>query len=154
MTKAALETLVNALLAPAQPITANGMHKPSMQKIMDELYDAQSRGNVLSGVGTSVSLTAGDLVLVIRSGSAFLLDAALFAGGAAADFVDEEVPSGTINSANTIFILANTPIVGSVKVFLNGIRMKATVDYNISGATITFVTAPTTGDSLLSDYRK
>jgi hypothetical protein len=78
MTKAALEALVNALLAPAQPITANGMHKPSMQKIIDELYDANSRGAALSGVDVSVSLNSGDKVLVLRSGVAKLVDKSLF----------------------------------------------------------------------------
>jgi len=78
MTKAAIEALVNAFLAPGQPITANGMHKPSMQKIIDELYDAQSRGDVLSGVATVVSLNVGDKVLLIRGSEAKLIDKAVF----------------------------------------------------------------------------
>ncbi len=69
-------------------------------------------------------------------------------------FVDEETPTGDIDDVNTDFVLANTPIAGSVKVFLNGIRYKVTEDYTISGATITFLTPPTTGDILLVDYRK
>jgi hypothetical protein len=77
-TKAALETVVNALLAPAQPITAEGMHKPSMQKLIDELYDANSRGAVLSGIDVSVSVSTGDKVLVIRSGAAKLIDKDVF----------------------------------------------------------------------------
>ena len=76
-------------------------------------------------------------------------------GASAADDVDNEVPSGTINGSNTAFTLANTPISGSVKIYLNGIRFKGGgVDYSISGTTVTFVTAPATGDSILADYRK
>lgn len=78
MTKAALEALVNALLAPGQPITAEGMHKPSMQKIMDELYDANSRGAVLSGIDVVLSLNTSDKVLLIRSGAAKLIDKSVF----------------------------------------------------------------------------
>lgn len=78
MTKAALEALVNAYLASSQPITAAGMHRPSMQKIMDELYDANSRGAVMSGVDASVSLVAGDQLFLIRSGVAKLVPITLF----------------------------------------------------------------------------
>lgn len=75
-------------------------------------------------------------------------------GASSGSFVDSEVPSGSVNSSNVTFTLANTPIAGSVKLYQNGIRLKVTTDYSISGVTITFVTAPTTGDLLLTDYRK
>lgn len=66
--------------------------------------------------------------------------------------VHGEVPSGTINDSNTSFTLASTPVSGSVILFQNGIRLKVTEDYTISGSTITFNTAPATGDLLLVDY--
>jgi hypothetical protein len=78
MTKAALEALVNSLLAPGQPITTNGMHKPSMQAVIDELYDANSRGSVMAGVDSSVSLASGDKLFLIRSGVAKLVSIDLF----------------------------------------------------------------------------
>jgi len=78
MTKAALEALVNAYLASSQPITASGMHRPSMHSVIDEMYDANSRGSVLSGVTTSVSLVAGDQLFLIRSGAARLVPITLF----------------------------------------------------------------------------
>jgi hypothetical protein len=80
MTKAALEAAVNALLAPSQPITANGMHKPSMQQVINEMYDAQSRGDVLAAVAAVLSLSAGDQILIIRSGEAKLVARSAFAG--------------------------------------------------------------------------
>lgn len=68
--------------------------------------------------------------------------------------IDDETPSGTINSSNTIFTLANLPNpASSVKVYLNGVRQRVTEDYTLSGATITFVSAPPTGSILLVDYR-
>lgn len=69
-------------------------------------------------------------------------------------FVDGETPTGDIDDVNADFDIANTPVSGSVKVFLNGIRMKETDDYTISGTTITFVTPPTTGDTIVCDYRR
>lgn len=71
------------------------------------------------------------------------------------DYIDSETPSGTINGSNTVFTLANTPSpVASLHLYLNGLRQRAGgQDYTLSGLTITFVTAPSTGDILLADYR-
>lgn len=72
------------------------------------------------------------------------------------NFVDKETPSGTINGANVTFTLANTPVAGSEHVYLNGILQEvgAGNDYTISGATITYLTAPLTGEKLKASYRK
>ena len=70
-------------------------------------------------------------------------------------FIDDETPSGTVNGANKAFTIANTPNPsGSLKVYVNGQRMRLTEDYTFSGKTITFGTAPPTGSILLVDYRK
>lgn len=79
-TKAQLEALKNSLLASGQPITAAAQHRPLVQSLIDEMYDAQSRGNVLSGVSSSGTTANGDLVLVIRSGVAYLIPATEFGG--------------------------------------------------------------------------
>jgi hypothetical protein len=71
-----------------------------------------------------------------------------------ASFINGETPSGTINSTNLVFTLANTPVTGKEYIYLNGIRQKRTTDYTISGSTITFITAPATGNELLADYLK
>jgi len=77
-----------------------------------------------------------------------------FISATAYNFVGEEGPAGTVNSSNTVFTLAHSPSpVGSLKLFLNGILQKRTVDYTLSGSTITFTTAPTTGDTLYAFYR-
>lgn len=69
-------------------------------------------------------------------------------------FVDDETPSGTVNGVNTVFVLANTPNpTASLKVFLNGQKMKLGEDYTFNGRTITFLTAPPTGSIILCDYR-
>jgi hypothetical protein len=78
------------------------------------------------------------------------------AGLQATNFVDKEVPSGTINGVNVTFTLANTPVAGSEHLYLNGILQESGAgnDYTISGATITMLTAPLTGEKLRASYRK
>ena len=74
----------------------------------------------------------------------------------ASHVVIREVPTGLINSSNTNFILAATPIIGTECVYLNGLlqNVGGSNDYTISGATITFDSAPITGSVILVNYYK
>jgi hypothetical protein len=74
----------------------------------------------------------------------------------AAKFVTRETPTGAVNGTNTSFVLANTPVAGSEQVFLNGILQEpgSGNDYTISVATITYLTAPVTGDKVRVNYIK
>lgn len=78
------------------------------------------------------------------------------AGLSNTNFVDKEVPSGSINGVNTSFTLANSPVFGSEHVYLNGILQESGAgnDYTISGSNITMLTAPLTGEKLRVSYRK
>ena len=69
-------------------------------------------------------------------------------------FVDDEVPTGVVNGSNKTFTIADTPMSGSVKLFVNGQRQILTTDYSITGTTITTVVAYPTGTLLRVDYRK
>jgi hypothetical protein len=73
-------------------------------------------------------------------------------GPAGTDVYNEE-PSGTQNGSNTDFTLADTPISGTVRVYLNGLRQTPTDDYSVSTDTITFTTAPISNDVILIDYK-
>lgn len=77
-------------------------------------------------------------------------------GITSSNFVDKEVPTGAINGANTSYTLANTPIAGSEHVYLNGVLQESGAgnDYTISGANITMLTAPLTGEKIRVTYRK
>ena len=71
-------------------------------------------------------------------------------------FVDAEVPAGAVNSSNTTFTLANSPNPSSsLALYRNGLLLKQSTDYTLSGNSIVFVTAsiPQSGDSLLAAYR-
>lgn len=70
--------------------------------------------------------------------------------------ISNEIPSGTINGSNTAFTVATAFTPGSLKVFLNGQRLKSGAgnDYteNASNTAFTMLYAPATGDVLLVDY--
>lgn len=71
-----------------------------------------------------------------------------------ADVICNEIPSGLINSLNVTYTIANTPVTGTVMVFLNGMLQApgGGLDYTISGTTITFVKAPRTNSDLYVSY--
>jgi hypothetical protein len=101
---------------------------------------------------SNISLTTGDIIVGVSGVGA----ATTWSTFSAAHFVIRETPSGSINGSNTTFTLANTPITGTEEVFLNGLLQNegGSNDYTISGATITYNTAPQTGDELLVNYQK
>jgi len=70
------------------------------------------------------------------------------------DFIFHEIPTGNIDSLNTSYTLANTPVTGTVQVFLNGLLQApgSGLDYTISGSTITFAKAPRTNSDLYVHY--
>jgi hypothetical protein len=67
----------------------------------------------------------------------------------------DEIPSGVMDGANTIFILSQMPINGTLSLHLNGIKQKSGVsyDYTISGTVITYNEPPQAGDTLYADYQ-
>ena len=68
-------------------------------------------------------------------------------------FIDDETPTGTINGSNTDFTISKAPETGSLKVYVNGARMRVTEDYTLSGRTITFLTPPPTNSIIFVDFR-
>jgi hypothetical protein len=64
------------------------------------------------------------------------------------DAPDVEVPAGTINGVNANFVVSRAFTV--IAVYLNGLKLKNTVGYTISGTTITFLTGyiPEVGDTV------
>jgi len=66
--------------------------------------------------------------------------------------VVRETPSGAVNGVNGTFTLAAIPDSGSEEVYLNGYLQTLGIDYTISGATITMITIPETGDYLRVSY--
>lgn len=69
------------------------------------------------------------------------------------DFVNGETPSGTVDGVNKDFTLANTPVAGTLKIYL-GTRQQEGSDYTLSGTVISFTYAPPQGSTILCDYEK
>jgi hypothetical protein len=70
------------------------------------------------------------------------------------DYRVREAPSGAVNGTNTAFTLLYTPVASSESVFLNGILQEpgSGNDYTISGESITYLSAPVTGDRIRVTY--
>lgn len=119
----------------------------------------QVNANGGGGVRSVAALTSAVVTLIAQGSAAGTWDPGTTAsatGLAAANFVTRETPTGTVNGSNTAFTLANTPTAGTEEVYLNGVLQEpgAGNDYTISGATITYLTAPLTGDKIRVNYRK
>ena len=58
-------------------------------------------------------------------------------------FIPYETPSGAINGSNVTFTLVHT-VPFNLQLFLNGLLLQLSINYTVSGNTITFSTAPPT----------
>ena len=68
-------------------------------------------------------------------------------------FVEDETPTGSLNSSNKTFTLVSAPApVGSLEVRVNGQIQILTTDYTLSGSTLTLVAAWPSGTYLRVDY--
>ncbi len=119
---------------------------------------ANGFAGTVANAGTTPAITISTGVTGMLKGNGTAISAAVPGTDymAPSDFVTRETPAGTINGVNTAFTLANTPIVGTEQIFLNGLLLEpgAGNDYTISGAAITMLLVPATGDRLKACYFK
>lgn len=103
------------------------------------------------GVLTPTTLS-GDVASVSDSGVVSLASGVV----KATNYVVREAPTGAVNGTNTTYTLANAPVAGTEQVYLNGILQEpgSGNDYTISGSTITYLTAPESGDRIRVTYLK
>jgi len=139
-------------------VNANELHVT----LGDASLEVSSGLRVKQGTSGQVYIaSAGGVLTPVTMGG----DATIIADGTltvaatvykAANFVTRETPSGAVNGSNVTYTLANTPTAGTEEVFLNGIQQEpgAGNDYTISGGTITYLTAPISGDKIRVNYRK
>jgi hypothetical protein len=76
--------------------------------------------------------------------------------GLVISFADGETPSGVVNGSNDTFRLSFPPTpTSSLLLFRNGLRMKESVDYSLTGDSIHFLSEsiPQGGDILSASYR-
>lgn len=112
----------------------------------------------VSNASTTPAITLTTSVTGLLKGNGTAMSAATVGTDymAPSSFVTRETPSGSINGSNVTFTLANTPISGTEEVYLNGILQDpgGSNDYTISGATLTYLTAPVSGDKIRVSYQK
>ena len=92
-----------------------------------------------------MALSATALVTLAQAKNYLRLDAA-----ASVIVWAEYVGEG--DGSDVTFDLDNTPIDGTLKLYVNNVLQVETTDYSISTATITFVTAPTSGYPITANY--
>jgi hypothetical protein len=99
----------------------------------------------------SITGSAITMVAALQTGDWFYAD---YRSASVGNNVDAEIPSGTINGSNTAFTVVNAPNPStSIRIYVNGVRLRPTTDYTISGTSLTMVWVPQTGDWLYADYR-
>lgn len=119
---------------------------------------AASGGQIIVGNGSlnPAWVTASGDVTVSSAGAMTVNNTAGSGFMKYTSIVANETPSGTVNGSNTAFTLANTPQNSSLELFVNGQLQEpgAGNDYTISGAAITMLFAPLTGDKIRAYYTK
>jgi hypothetical protein len=136
------------IVAANSTITVNA---DSIQVGSNSLTDTQI--NSAAAIARSKISKAGSSLADLATRSAADLSSGLLPD-ARLNRVLHETPTGTINGTNAVFTLANTPVTGSVEVYVDTLRFVQGVHYNVSGTTITFVTnfQPQTGETLRANY--
>ncbi len=134
--------------------TLSGTPTPSASLLLyrNGLLQKQSLDYTLSGGTVSFTASAvpqtGDVLTAF-----YRVDSTLTASFG---FVDAETPSGTVDGSNSSFTLSETPSPSaSLRLYRNGLLQKASVDYELTGNTINFlsVSIPQSGDILQASYR-
>jgi len=124
------------------------------------VVNANGFNGSVSTASTTPAITLTTTITGVLKGNGTAISAASNTAGAdyvnASNFITRETPSGSVNGSNTTFTLANTPISGTEQVFLNGLLQEpgAGNDYTISTNTITYLSAPLSGDKIRVTYIK
>ena len=142
----------------ALAISRGGTGQTAKTAAFDALAPTTTKADIAVHNGTNnVRLPVGSNNQVLTADSSQTTGLKWASVSTSASFVDNEIPTGTINGVNAVFTLASTPVAGSVHLYKNGMRMTPGTgnDFTISGSTITFESGaiPLTNDTLLADYR-
>ncbi len=117
---------------------------------------AKTKGNIFAANGTSwIALEIGSSGRVLTAAPDADNGLRYDTAETVPSFADNETPTGTINSSNDTFTLANSPSpAGSLVLILNGaVQTAGGVDYTLTGNSIVYVNAPETGMAHIAFYR-
>jgi hypothetical protein len=134
-----------------------------IQELAEQVVRTVRLPPTVIGVNTELPVPIANNLLGWDSSATALVDVdpstlAGSGGGSGPIFVDGETPSGAVNNVNKDFTLAYTPSIGSLKLYVNGVRQKPGDDFTLAVSTITMTVAPQinglTPDWLTADYRR
>jgi hypothetical protein len=134
-----------SLVSTPQPSSSLALYRNGLLQRAGAGNDYTISGSTITFLSGATPQT-GDLLLAFYRPSS----------GTSVVFVDNEIPSGTIDGSNATFTLTATPSPGlSLELFRNGALQKAGVDYTLTGASIQFQSGsiPQTGSTLRAFYR-
>lgn len=151
----------------------NGLNFDGSNNVQISVASGGLLTSTSSGVGITNSTTSAQLIVsnasnqatwVSASGDVTVNSSGTFTVNNTAgtgflkygNYVANETPGGSVNGTNISFTLANAPQVNSLELFLNGQLLEpgSGNDYTISGAAITMLFAPLSGDKLRAYYWK
>lgn len=146
--------LTGAVTIPAGTLFTIGSGAPGFSGTSGDVYfDETAKVFYVNGGGSFwINTTPSTFVTSVTSPLSLSSGVLSLTTGAP---VTRVTPSGSVNGSNVTFTLPDTPISGSEEVYLNGLLQEpGGADYSISAATITYATAPLSGDRLRVTYRK
>lgn len=114
--------------------------------------------NLVPTYSVSLALVGDEGTLTIGSADDSIdveLVAALRGPAGSGNNADCITPVGTVDGANAVFTLTQAPSpAASLQLFRNGVLQRPDgVDYTLASSTITYITAPSVGDTHVAWYR-
>jgi len=128
----------------------------------EDQYQPDFIKNKPPGIHDPVTIATGSAdYLSIDANQVLAINTDGLGGGGGTTSPVTETPAGAVDgvidefgniTGNTEFTLSQTPVPGSVRVWLNPGRQAPGVNYTISGSTLTFFIAPLVDDIITTDY--
>jgi len=136
-------------------------HAERVQQIEEVNRALRSIWNHLEALNRTTTNQAGDLTnqaasiaTIIRTATTVIPAPAVPSGGGPAPVVIQpfyEIPLGIVNGVNTLFTVSQAPANSVAVVLQNGVAISP-LSFTVTGATIQFVAAPFTGDTVFAWY--
>ena len=132
-------------------VVNNVVQEPDVAYTIND--DASNLPKILAFTGTPAN---GDTIYVIHRGIASIFNkpptGSVGENELATTLKTFTTDAFTGNGSATAFTLSNSASTNDVFVFYNGVAMKPTTDYAISGATLTFTFAPINNSQIMARY--
>jgi hypothetical protein len=140
---------------PVQISDVVGLQNELAVRPMEGVGFGPARAAVINSAG-QIDAAAGTLSDCVRVDGSSGPCGSGSGGGLMPNYSDGEIPGGTVDGLNTVFTLTYPPSpAASLSLYRNGLFMRQTADYSITGNQVTFfiTSTPQPGDLLVASYR-